>query len=301
MSKRNLKQQMIYSIDQAFVPGVKKGNLTPGEQEQKERIHSFQYRNNLRDTACDFASYAKENFGIRMAKDLTKDHAEAYLAAKIKGCSPTTVEQYRSRLATVGRILSSNYGYDIDLSVKPLMRASSDNKVRDIAMKREDFKKVMEHGNDCVSKMGLRLSEAFGLRVSEIVKIEPRDIKDTCLHIHQSKGGRDRDIEIRTDHQRAVLRDLLAFNQVAYNERIIEVKADSINKYLHNTLKRLQINEYDDHNTGVHSIRKMYATERYDELREAGKSHAEAWGDVSEELGHSRDREDLFSVYVVHR
>lgn len=300
MGKKNLKQQMIYSIDNAFVPGVKKHTLTPGEAEQNTRIHSYQYRENLRDTACDFAKFARENYGIRMAKDLREEHAKAYLESKINECTPRTIEQYRSRLTTIGNILSDNYGYNIRLKTEPILKPLEDEKRRSIAMDRKDWEKVLEHGNDCQSKMALKMAEAFGLRVSEAVKIEPRDIKENVLHIHKSKGGRDRDISIRTEHQREVLKELEEYREVAMNEPILKVQADSVNKYLHSTLKRLQIKQYDEHDTGVHAIRKMYATERYDELREEGKSHVEAWGDVSEELGHSRNREDLFKVYVVH-
>ena len=302
MTRKNLKHQMLHSIDNAFCPGVKKRDLTPGEREQKTMIMSHQYKHNIRDTACDFARYAKEEFGIKMARDLRPEHAQAFLDSKAKHCSPTTLDQYRSRLSTLGDILSDNYGYAINLTTQRSAEPPEAQKMRSIAMDRSHYDKLMEHGNECQSKMAIQVAEAFGLRVSELSKLTLGDIKEDVLHIHQSKGGRDRDIEIRTDHQREVLEAVQAYSKAeAYNDRLFTVQPDSINKYLHTTLTRLGINEYDEHNTGIHSVRKMYATERYDELREAGVSHKEAWGDVSEELGHGRDREDLFRVYVVHK
>ena len=61
---------------------------------------------------------------------------------------------------------------------------------------------------------------------------------------------------------------------------------------------KLYFTEYKEAKTGVHAIRKMYATEAYLERINSGMGKEEAWGEVSEILGHGKDRMDLFRVYV---
>ena len=50
--------------------------------------------------------------------------------------------------------------------------------------------------------------------------------------------------------------------------------------------------------TGVHAIRKMYATEAYLERINSGMGKEEAWGEVSEILGHGKDRMDLLEYML---
>jgi Phage integrase, N-terminal/Integrase len=106
--------------------------------------------------------------------------------------------------------------------------------------------------------MSLRLQEAFGLRREESIKIRPAWAdQGNALRLKASwtKGGREREIPIGTDHQRAVLdgaKKLAAGGSLIppesnYREQLNAFKAEC---------KRVGIN-------GVHGLRHRYAQTRY--------------------------------------
>jgi hypothetical protein len=77
------------------------------------------------------------------------------------------------------------------------------------------------------------------------------------------------------------------------------LKEGSVNKTLRRNMERLGVcQNLLKENTGVHSIRKLAAQERYDRLKEAGRSKKDAAGDVSEYLGHGRSRKDIRKIYI---
>lgn len=158
----------------------------------------------------------------------------------------------------------------------------------------------------------MRLAEAFGLRASESVKLTLNDIDKTAGTVHvRGKGGRDRYIPVLTSHQREVLADFeryAAEKGVSGTQRVLDCKPPAVEAYIRRSLQKADISVYKEHNTGVHAIRKLWAQERYISICEAsGVSpmnaagwvyHAKEWDAVAAELGHGRDRTELFKAYV---
>lgn len=73
------------------------------------------------------------------------------------------------------------------------------------------------------------------------------------------------------------------------NERIVDIKEDSVNKQLSRVEEALGIREkYKNACTGIHSIRKMVAQREYDRCRNGGMARKQAMEWVSAYLGHSR-------------
>lgn len=304
LMSRNLKYQMFSSIDNSFTPNVSKHALKHDLNYEGSRIFSFRTRENLRDTASDFSKFIKQNFPeVKYIRDVKEEHVNAFLESKKDTCSEKTLQQYQTRLEKIGKCCADNFGVKTNFHGKVPVKTGQNDKVRTIAMERGDFEKVLATGKKCESLTAIKVCGAFGLRVSEVLHIKPKDIKRDTLFIERSKGGRDRTLEIRTQEQRDSLKELKQFakeNDVARNENILNVKSNSVNKFLGTILKKLDITKYNDHKTGVHSIRKMYATERYFDLRtKENLNHKTAWNIVSSELGHGKNREDLFKIYVV--
>ena len=291
----SMKHQMLNAIEQSFRPGESK--RTADEIKRSETVYSFQYRENLRDIASDFSKFMKDNYkDVKLLKDIAPVHVEAYLKEKDKTVSSATLTAYKSGLEKIGKCASNVYRTRINL--KSDYQAAPKEKIRDIAMKQEDYKALMKatESRPCQSRLAVELARVFGLRVCEVVKITPRDIKGNVLHIHESKGGRSRDLKIKTEEQRAVIEKLNQL-ETSKSKPYIQVKEDSVNKWLGDNLKKIGITVYNEAKTGVHAVRKMYAEERYQENREKGMDHKKAWGEVSVELGHSEDRESLFRTY----
>ena len=287
---------MFYAIEDSSRMGSKK--RTASQEERQEKIYSYAYKNNLRDLANNFANYMKnEHEDVKMLKDIKEEHVIGFLETKEReGVSSSTLNTYRAEMAKLGRMASNTYNCRIDMSCDDF-KPHKVEKIRDKAMKNDHYEKFLKATEDSSSqsRAAIIVCREFGLRVSEVIKIRQEDIKSDKLHIDRSKGGRSRDIEIRKDSQREALSNLI--DKGKGDDKILDIKGDSVNKFLREGMEKLGITDYRDSKTGVHSIRKMYAQERYEEELEKGLSHKEAWGNVSEELGHGRDREDLFLAY----
>lgn len=304
----NIKYQLFQAIDRGFKPGRSKHSEM---DKHHDIVYSYSDRNALRDTASDFAKYLKTQH-VRKLIDITPENCSDFLKSKEGKISDHTMKVYKSRLIKLGK-LSSNYtNHRCDFRAelpKNNIKKSDKEKIRTLAMKDTDLKKALSYINPkSEAHIALRLSRSFGLRVSETTHIRPCDIrlKDGRLFIHRSKGGRSRVLFCHTTDQFQVLSELKAYGEnkgIKAQKPILTIKNDSVNRALQRALDKVygkDKNPYRDHATGVHSIRKRYATERYHELRlHMRLSQKQAFGIVSKELGHSANRTDLFEVYIV--
>lgn len=114
---------------------------------------------------------------------------------------------------------------------------------------------------DPYTAMSRRLQEAFGLRREESLKVRPQwaDRGDT-LHLKASwtRGGRERDIPITSETQRAVLNEA---RQLAGNGSLIPAELsyrDQLNRFKAQTA-RAGIDR-------VHGLRHAFAQARYEAM-----------------------------------
>jgi len=165
----------------------------------------------------------------------------------------------------------------------------------------------LERVKDPHIRMSLELQQAFGLRREEAIKFQP-GLADRVDHIvlksSWTKGGKEREIPIRTEAQRDVLdraRKLAGLGSLIPSNR--------------NYVQQMRIYERDTVRAGLsrmHGLRHMYAQNRYEEL--AGWKCPAAGGPekasltpeqrvvdretrltISRELGH--EREQITSAY----
>ena len=119
----------------------------------------------------------------------------------------------------------------------------------------------LEQVRDLHVRMSLELQQAFGLRREEAIKFQP-SFADRGDHIalkaSWTKGGKPREIPVRTDEQRSVLDRV---RQLAGNGSLIPSSR--------NYRQQLRIYERHTANAGLskmHGLRHAYAQERYQEL-----------------------------------
>ena len=151
-------------------------------------------------------------------------------------------------------------------------------------------------------RMSLELQRAFGLRREEAMKFQPSyaDQKDHVrLKASWTKGGRPRNIPVRTDTQREVLdraRALVGFGSLIPSHR--------------SYVQQLRVYEGNTTRAGLssmHGLRHAYAQDRYEELTgwecpatggpdnksltsEQRELDRDARLTISQELGHERER-----------
>lgn len=160
-------------------------------------------------------------------------------------------------------------------------------------------------------ELSLKMQEAFGLRREEAIKIQPEIAdKGDKLELSSSwtKGGRAREIPIRTEQQRELLNDVKQFCRDNGEKSLIPKDSSYI--------QQLRSYEYQTEKTGIdknHGLRHQYAQERYRELtgRECPKNGGltsrklspeqkdqdlKARLTISKELGHNR--EEITAIYL---
>ncbi|MGL5149791.1 MAG: tyrosine-type recombinase/integrase [Clostridium sp.] len=303
---RNLKYQFKNSIDNNFKEGMDKHSLKHSEGLGNGRIFSYSDRKNLIDFSCNFANYIKENFSeIKMARDISSEHIQSFFNEKATSCSKATLEQYRSKLCKLQTIVNNTYDINVNYSrgyILPITEENS-NKIRDIAMSNNDYNRLQEVISDSNSsaKIGIELSARFGLRVSEVVKIQGRDIdlQNNTISIVDSKGGRDREIKIEREQDRSYCESIKEY--IEERQRLVPIREDSVNVFLKRSLQKCNLDsKYSECKTGIHSIRKMAAQNYYDRCRENGNSIKESLQMTSEWLGHGKDRMELMNEYIAN-
>jgi Phage integrase, N-terminal/Integrase len=167
----------------------------------------------------------------------------------------------------------------------------------------------LEAVTDVYVGMSLRLQQSFGLRREESIKIVPAwaDRGDhLLLRASWTKGGREREVPLRTDEQRRLINDAKA---LASGKSLVGEGYKTYRAYLQHF--RYQCDRAGIHK--VHGHRHLYAQNRYKELtgRECparGEPSAktlsvgekaidrEARLIISEELGHGR--EQITAIYL---
>lgn len=297
---KNLKHQFIHAIEDNFKEGMDKHSMKANGQRNDGKIFSYSDRKNLIDVACNFSNYMKENYmDIKMVKDIKVEHIQSFLNQKSNECSNATLKQYESKFNKLEKIINNTYKANADFKGFKVPLSKENSKIRNTSMSQNDFKKLEKYFDSSRSsgKIAIQLTARVGLRVSECVKLQGRDIniKKNIIHVSDGKGGRDRDIPIRSE-DRNYFMNLKA--NISDFERVCPVRQDSINKSLDRGMKAIGIrNKYN--NTSIHCIRKMYAQKEYDRCRVEGKTIKESLQDVSILLGHGKERIELMRQYVL--
>lgn len=309
MGKMNLAEQLRRSIE--FRPGTKKretkanirANLKAAGQDPKKtqdwRVYSASDSKTLTQMASQFGRYAQHELGVKNAKDLRPEHAQAFLESKRKeGCTSGTLKTYAGRLRHLSECVNHAYK-SANLDFSNIKAPDAPKAPKREQMTQEQYVAVMNCMPQSKSKDGIRLAWNFALRVGSITEFEVRDVdlERNLFTVYRDKGGRTRKLPIETAEQRELLTRLTAGK--GSHDKLIDLRQGSVNKTLHRAMIRSGVcQNLLDEKTGIHSIRKLTSQERYDHLKEAGKLKREAAGDVSQYLGHGRNRKDIRDTYI---
>ncbi|WP_279238014.1 tyrosine-type recombinase/integrase [Candidatus Galacturonibacter soehngenii] len=137
-----------------------------------------------------------------------------------------------------------------------------------------------------------------GLRVKEIARLHSDNInlEKGVIEVREgSKNGKFRDVSIRTPDI-AYFTDLKEEMKGQYICR--GVSEDSLNRGIRRVMQDLSLDKK-YYATTIHSIRKLYASERMQEEREKGLNERDSWCVVQQNLGHgNKFREELYKIYI---
>ena len=312
---RNLKYQFKYAIEQSCRMGADKHSMKNNKAEngnKGSRTLSYSDRKNLIDVSSNFANWMRENNPeVKELKDINSNHVQEFLNQKAQTCTSATINQYQSKFAKLEKVVNDTYTKANVSYTNTVTPTSSNNteKLRSKSMTDSDYNKLNNYAtNNCRSDncaKAIQLGYHAGLRVSEISKLQKRDIKinsdsSATVHIANSKGARDRDIHITNKDSVQALTQIRDSVVNPY-DRVVPIQSESINRAINRAMDRCNMQEYKAHKTSVHSLRKSFAQREYDKYKDEGLEPKQAWDRVSEELGHGKNRDDLYKAYIENK
>ena len=301
---RNLKYQLKYCVEKNFKEGMDKYSDKKNKVQKGIKVYSYADRKNLIDFTANFSNFMKENYEeVKMVKDIKSEHIQNFLNLKSESCTNETLEQYVSKANKVRNLINKTYPKSpIDkLDIKAPVSNSSKQSVKDKQITREHYK-LIENNIRGNGLKAIELGATFGLRVSEVVKLQKRDIDldKREIKIIDGKGRRSRDIPIETPEQWRIAVEIKERVIGDEYQRVVPIKPNGVNMSIQRAMEKCNLDrEYVGNK--IHSFRKLYAQESFDRDRNGGYSIKESLGRVSERLGHSEERgedKELINRYV---
>lgn len=267
----------------------------------QENIYSYGERANLMDRIDAFSDYMKFNHSeIKMVRDIRVEHINSYLDSCKDTCNANSLKQYASQFSKLETLVEKTFHCNIDWHKGLEIPTASSEAFRTVTMTREDYNKILDYcyknGSQSQAVPAIELAGRFGLRVSETTSLKVSDIDFESDRIHVcGKGGRERYLEIgeNADYLHKLVDDKGA------KDRLVNIKADSVNAFLTRMEDKLGLKEYTEHRSGIHAIRKMCAEEIYKECREGGMDKQEALDRTSNYLGHGNDRNETLCKHYL--
>jgi len=314
MGKKRLELQFKDAADLRRRPGADKFAL---KKEGKLAGCAFIFGNssfyNMLDVADNFCHWLSDNdIHFEFIEDIPVQMWNAFLEAKAERVGPTTLNYYASHIRTWEKIInaafeSSEVKWSKELMVPHRLNTGEQELQRIQQMQREDFALIQEYIRESKTQsqgaIAVELSARLGLRVEGTARIKVQnvhlDVKgywDFGTVDIKEKGGRRRIIDIKTEDDRQFLARLIAGK--VPDENLVPIKKDSVNKFLYRAMTKLGLKEKYPA-TSIHSIRKMYAQETWDNCRNRGYTWDKALRYVNRQLGHGEERnKQLLGVYV---
>lgn len=300
MKEEKLFYQFYKAIENCVALGTDKHSYKKSGCE-KVKIFSYEDRRNIikvTSLLCDFLEeYYPE---IEFIRKINPNHIQEFFIEKSNYCTQNTLKNYNYCIRKLEKMVKQELQICVDYTSNVKLPKGVVDVLRDIKMNEEDLKILLDECNKINSKAryGIMLSILFGLRVSECCKMKGKDIKlaNDYIHVHESKGKRCREIKIETEEQRKFCEYIKA--AVSDEDRICPLREDSVNQEIRRMLLKHNINRYKDRKTGIHSIRKAYATEEYKKNLQQGMEEVAAWDTTATKLGHGSGRKVLKNIYV---
>jgi len=141
------------------------------------------------------------------------------------------------------------------------IRSAKKSKKLPVILSRNEIEKVLEVTKNTKHKLLLSLAYGAGLRVSEVVKLQVKDIdlKELTIHLKQAKGRKDR-ITIFPEKLRVEVQGLIVGKDkkefVFASERGGKLTTRTAQKIFENSLKKAGIKK----DATFHSLRHSFAT-----------------------------------------
>ena len=265
----------------------------------KEYIFSKRTAENTVEKSKCFTKFLKENYGIKLAKEITPDMAIAFLKTK-EGCSAKTITAYKNMLYKVDYAIQLKFGAesfytDTVANFKPestyksiSTRLYSDNQIKQILSAPSDRANEMK----AMALIGCRVHELINLKKSDI------DFHKHTIHII-GKGGK---VSFRplTPQAETFLKNLT--KNMSSSDKLFKLPTDEkvTRQIMSNEIRRIT-KSLDLPVSGKNHEFRKYAAQQFCNylIQEKGWEKEKAREYVSSKfLAHGAGREDIKKIYL---
>ncbi len=166
-------------------------------------------RNYSRETIKSYNNIVKDFFNF--SEKVTIEEVKRYILKSINNKKSTSlIKQQSSALKILFKILGKSSEFNLPFYKK-------ESKLPDVLNKKE-IKSIIEFTKNPIHKLIIQLLYSGGLRVSEVVNLQPKDldIERNVLIIRQGKGAKDRITLLPKLLRKSILKHLLANNPSKY-------------------------------------------------------------------------------------
>jgi integrase len=278
-------------------------NNKPIDTYTKDKIYSRNTYNSTRKTCVSFTNFCKEEYGVRYLQDIKPEMFEKFIERGSifgKAYEENTAAAYFSQVKKLENAFSTSTGMKAEFANKDYMKHTDENVQVKGRMPSDIHDRIIEKAYEQKFETGLAfdVARSLGLRASEISNLRKEDFKFKdekleSVHIHRSKGGRNRDIESKRlsesqietvtkvyEHFKDKLQDhdRLFINKPASYETAFARTRDSItgdDKYK---------------GSGIHSMRKEFAQDYFN--RELKRMFEDRAADIEKEPERKREIEN---------
>lgn len=280
-----------------FTPFFDKHSDKRQDHDNSHVIKSLQSKTNILDFAHQFSDYIKTEYPeTKKVSGITSEMCQSFIDKKCsEGCTEKTVKAYQSLLnkieICVNHRFHSNVNYRTEINKELIQERTS---IKDFAFTNAEMEKILDYKgrSQCIDVV--KFNSVVGCRINTCDKIKVQDVSiknnDVFISIRNDKGGRFRTVVIENNKEFAnFCRELRSGKNP--NDRLFNVKSDSVNKFIRRRCSALGIKTPDGQvKSGNHSIRKNVATNLY---RKTGSGST-----VSQFLGHGKCRPDIERAYI---
>lgn len=292
---KSLKNQIQIAVSNSFEENIDK-HAYKKQDDQEEKVFSYNEKFRLLDTAKMLSNYVKENFpDTKQIKDVKSNIIQEFLNSKANTCTQNTINTYSQSLNKIAAICNKNYSscnltWKQDVVIPNALTQKS--KLRGVAnqMPIEDMNKICEYARNNFSISGqiILIQPELGIRVNELttIKVENIDLKKGIIKFPNCKGGKCLERKI-TPELREILEKNIQERNITHG-RLFPVTNNSVNKYLNRVEQKLGIKSY-----SIHNFRSACAQKFFNSLRDSGISCKEAMKQTSIWLNHGESRDKL--------
>lgn len=272
----NIKYQLTSAINKRFIIGKGyskyKDNIEK-TNESRNIIYSYSELRRLLKMCHMFSNFIElkhNDLYQRQLNDISTVMWVEFLQTKVNTCNQNSLKAYGHSIKKICRCVNSHYEtVNVEWELLKVPRSSiGKDAIRIIRPSRRIFTEALELMQESASKNAIILGSMFALRVAETVKLKPIDINFETMEltIFESKGKKTRILPIQ-DKDVEFLKNVISGK--ALMERICYIEEDTVNRQLSKMWFKYDDNvsaRFKKAKTGLHAIRKMKATEIYEEL-----------------------------------